>query len=63
MKGEKLKNVVEVCANCGKLSKSTENFICVACGCEVCVVLPIKMAERLIKKQQAKQNTEQNTEQ
>jgi rRNA maturation endonuclease Nob1 len=51
-----LKKTVEVCANCGKLSNGEkEDFLCSACGSNVCVVLPIAMFRQMVKAGLAKE--------
>ena len=52
----KLKNTVEICANCGKVSKEeSDDFVCSACGSNVCVVLPIAMFRQMVKAGLAKE--------
>lgn len=51
-----LKKTVDVCANCGKLShEGREDFVCAACGANVCVVLPIAMFRQMVKAGLAKE--------
>lgn len=41
---------VEICANCGKLSKSpTDSFLCSSCGSEIAVVIPYNTFLQMIK--------------
>jgi len=50
-----MKNTVEICANCGKISKhEKEEFLC-ECGSHVSVVIPRKMFEQMVKQGIAKQ--------
>jgi len=50
------KNSVEICANCGKLSKGErESFLCESCGCDVCVVVPYPMFLQMVKAGAAKE--------
>jgi hypothetical protein len=45
----KLKNVVEICANCGKIRRnSNDDFICPDCECNVCVVVPYQMFKHMV---------------
>lgn len=51
-----LKKAVDVCANCGKLShEGNEDFVCSACGANVCVVLPMAMFRQMVKAGMAKE--------
>ena len=51
-----LKNTVEICANCGKISKvHKEDFLCEACGAHVSVVIPIAMFKQMVKAGAAKE--------
>lgn len=55
-KGGILKNTVEICANCGKISKdSKEDFVCIECGSNVSVVIPIKMFRQMVEAGAAKE--------
>ncbi len=49
----KKKPIVEICSNCGKVADSSDykgkDFVCSKCGCDVSVVLPKEMFDRLIK--------------
>jgi len=50
-----LKNTVEICANCGKISKDQkEGFLC-ECGSNVSVVVPIAMFRQMVKMGTAKE--------
>lgn len=52
----KLKNMVEVCANCGKISREhREDFVCPACGANVSVMVPMAMFKQLVKAGVAKE--------
>ncbi|MFN7990720.1 MAG: hypothetical protein U0R44_01035 [Candidatus Micrarchaeia archaeon] len=54
--GECLKNTVEICANCGKISKEhAEDFLCSECGSNVSVVIPIKMFKQMVESGAAKE--------
>ena len=45
-----LKNTVEICANCGKVSRTTnERFHCPVCGSDVSVVVPAAMFKQMVK--------------
>lgn len=47
--GETLKNVVEICANCGKIRRDPKKaFVCPVCKCEVCVVVPYAMFKQMV---------------
>jgi hypothetical protein len=51
-----MKNTVEICANCGKISKvQKEDFLCEACGANVSVVVPIAMFKQMVKAGAAKE--------
>ncbi|HSB47472.1 MAG TPA: hypothetical protein VLD37_05640 [Candidatus Bilamarchaeum sp.] len=51
-----LKNTVEICANCGKISREQkEDFLCPECGCNVSVVVPIAMFRQMVKAGTAKE--------
>jgi predicted RNA-binding Zn-ribbon protein involved in translation (DUF1610 family) len=51
-----LKNTVEICANCGKISKEhKEDFLCAECGANVSVVVPIAMFRQMVKMGTAKE--------
>jgi len=51
-----LKNAVEICANCGKISKEhSEDFLCKECGSNVSVVVPIAMFKQMVKGGMAKE--------
>ncbi|NYZ74279.1 hypothetical protein H0O00_03990 [Candidatus Micrarchaeota archaeon] len=51
-----LKNAVEICANCGKISREhKEDFLCDACGANVSVVIPIAMFKQMVKAGAAKE--------
>jgi predicted RNA-binding Zn-ribbon protein involved in translation (DUF1610 family) len=51
-----MKNTVEICANCGKISKEhREDFKCAECGSDVSVVLPIAMFRQMVKQGFAKE--------
>ena len=44
-----MKNVVEICANCGKIRrKANEKFVCEDCQCDVCVVVPYSMFKQMV---------------
>ena len=44
-----MKNVVEICANCGKIRrKAKEKFVCEDCQCDVCVVVPYTMFKQMV---------------
>lgn len=44
-----LKNMVEICANCGKISKEhKEDFLCAVCGANVSVMIPIAMFKQMV---------------
>jgi DNA-directed RNA polymerase subunit RPC12/RpoP len=48
--GGNLKNTVEICANCGKISKEQkEDFLCSDCGSHVSVVVPVAMFRQMVK--------------
>lgn len=50
-----MKNSVEICANCGKVSRSTkEGFLCPECGSHVSVVIPISMFKQMVEQGLAK---------
>ena len=50
-----MKNTVEICANCGKISKDQkEEFLC-ECGSNVSVVVPINMFRQMVKMGTAKE--------
>jgi len=50
------KNSVEICANCGKISREhKEDFLCRECGANVSVVLPIAMFRQMVKNGLAKE--------
>ena len=54
--GEDLKNKVEICANCGKISKEhKEEFLCPECGSHVAVVVPLSMFRQMVKSGAAKE--------
>jgi len=54
--GDFLKNTVEICANCGKISKvHREDFLCPDCGANVSVVVPIAMFHQMVKSGLAKE--------
>ncbi len=54
--GETLKNTVEICANCGKISKEhSEDFLCRECGSNVSVVVPIRMFKQMVETGAAKE--------
>ncbi len=44
---------MDICANCGKVADSSDyknnEFVCSKCGCDVCVVLPKEVFEKLVK--------------
>ena len=41
--------MVEICANCGKISKEEkEDFLCPACGSNVSVMIPVKMFKEMV---------------
>lgn len=51
-----MKNVVEICANCGKIRrKPKEKFVCPECDCEVCVVVPLAMFKQMVDSGAAKE--------
>jgi Zn finger protein HypA/HybF involved in hydrogenase expression len=51
-----LKNAVEICANCGKISKEhKEDFLCAECGSDVAVVVPIAIFKQMVKAGAAKE--------
>jgi hypothetical protein len=44
-----MKNVVEICANCGKIRRmANEKFLCPECKCDVCVVVPYAMFKQMV---------------
>lgn len=44
-----MKNVVEICANCGKIRrKAQEKFVCSECKCDVCVVVPYNIFKKMV---------------
>jgi hypothetical protein len=54
--GGNLKNTVEICANCGKISKERkEDFLCAGCGCHVSVVVPMALFRQMVKSGAAKE--------
>lgn len=54
--GGTLKNTVEICANCGKISKEhKEDFLCPECGSNVSVVVPLKMFKQMVDSGAAKE--------
>ncbi len=54
--GAILKNTVEICANCGKISKEhKEDFLCPECGSNVSVVVPLKMFKQMVEAGAAKE--------
>jgi DNA-directed RNA polymerase subunit RPC12/RpoP len=51
-----LKNVVEICANCGKIRrKPKEAFKCTECGSDVCIVVPYPMFKQMVETGAAKE--------
>ncbi len=51
-----LKNMVEICANCGKISKEhKEDFLCAECGAHVSVMIPIAMFKHMVESGAAKE--------
>lgn len=44
---------MDICAVCGKVANSSDykgnEFVCSKCGCDVCVVLPRAVFEKLVK--------------
>ena len=54
--GEHLKNVVEICANCGKVGHNTkEAFKCSKCGSDVCIVVPYTVFKDMVESGAAKE--------
>lgn len=50
-----LRKTVEICANCGKISKEQkEDFLC-ECGSNVSVVVPLAMFKLMVKEGTAKE--------
>jgi len=48
--------MVEICANCGKISKEEmESFLCSACGSNVSVMIPVKMFKEMVEGGSAKE--------
>lgn len=51
-----MKNAVEICANCGKVSKEhKEDFLCPDCGSNVAVVVPLSLFKQMVKSGVAKE--------
>lgn len=51
-----LKNMVEICANCGKIAvQHGEDFVCSVCGANVSVVIPLQMFKQMVKAGVAKE--------
>ncbi|MEW6748898.1 MAG: hypothetical protein AB1295_04290 [Candidatus Micrarchaeota archaeon] len=51
-----MKNTVEICANCGKISKDIkDSFHCPDCGSDVSVVVPAAMFKQMVKDGLAKE--------
>lgn len=51
-----MKNMVEICANCGKISKEhKEDFLCVQCGAHVSVMVPLAMFKHMVESGAAKE--------
>lgn len=51
-----MRKTVEICANCGKVSRNeSESFRCEACNSDVCVVLPYAMFVQMVKAGLAKE--------
>ncbi|MGV8085678.1 MAG: hypothetical protein ACP5N9_05500 [Candidatus Bilamarchaeum sp.] len=48
--------MVEICANCGKISKEEkESFLCADCSSHVSVLVPIAMFNMMVKSGHAKE--------
>lgn len=51
-----LKNMVEICANCGKISREQkDDFLCPECGSNVAVMVPLAMFKQMVKAGVAKE--------